>query len=322
LGIALKNEAGMLSRVADSLYWMSRYLERAEHTVRVMNTHLNLMLEHDPGSAGRRWARVLACLGYQGEAEGATFAAAQEYGLNQIVTAIAAARENARQVREQVSSEMWEELNRLFHESKRIGTPEFFSAQPHDLAHTVIQSSQLFQGITDSTMTHGEGWHFIRVGRFMERVQQNTTLIDSHFKEFFKVDIDRVNESEHMEWIGLLRSCTAFEAYCKVYTAELKPERVAEFLLLNPEFPHSVRFGVDRLRGSLESVYQAAARRKPDRLVKLAGRLTATMSYTPLEEVVSNLHEFCIGIRRLCAQIHAGVYQVYITYPVEAALEA
>jgi len=123
-----------------------------------------------------------------------------------------------------------------------------------------------------------------------------------------------------MEWIGLLRSCTAFEAYCKVYTAELRPERVAEFLLLNAEFPHSVRFAVDHLRRSLGAVHEATARR-PDRLDKLAGRLTAALSYTPLEEIMGNLHEFSLSIRRLCGNIHSGIYQVYIAYPIEAALE-
>ena len=110
-----------------------------------------------------------------------------------------------------------------------------------------------------------------------------------------------MNASEHMEWIGLLRSCTAFEAYCKVYTADLRPERVAEFLLLNAEFPHSVRFAVDHLQRSLEAMHEATAR-KPDRLDKLAGRLTAALSYTPLEEIMGNLHEFSLNIQR-CAAI-------------------
>src|SRR6266446_4476251 len=119
----------MLSRVADNLYWMSRYLERAEHTARVMGVHLNLMLEHDPGSKGRRWSRVLACLGCQEPVTGDAFAFAEGYALDQIVTSITAARDNARQVREQISSEMWEQLNRLFYESKRMATPEFWGAQ-------------------------------------------------------------------------------------------------------------------------------------------------------------------------------------------------
>jgi len=311
----------MLSRVADNLYWMSRYLERAEHTARIMGVHLNLMLEREPSSEGRRWWHVLAVLGSSEHVEGDPFVAAETYALDQITTSIAAARDNARQVREQISSEMWEQLNRLYHESRRTGTAQFWRTQALDLLLAVTESSHLFQGITDSTMIHGEGWQFIQMGRFMERVQATARLIDLHFGEFFHAGAEPMIASDHVEWIGLLRSCTAFEAYCKVYTAELRPERVAEFLLLNPEFPHSVRFAVEQLRKSLESVDTGSARRF-ERLNKLAGRLTAALSYTPLDEIMSDLHEFSMNIRRLCGNIHAGIYQVYIRYPIEAALEA
>ena len=313
----------MLSRVADSLYWMSRYMERAEHTARVMGVHWNLMLEHDAGSAAEaRWRHVLAALGYKEEVQDDAFTAAQTYALDQMVSSIASARENARQVREQISSEMWEELNRLFHESKRIAEPEAFGSRPQDVVTSVIRSSRLFQGITDTTMLHGEGWQFIQVGRSIERVQETVRLLSTHFRAFYHPGADSMSAAEHMEWIGLLRSCSSFEAYCKVYTAEMRPERVAEFVLLNAEFPHAVRFGVERLRRSLEGVHEATATRKSDRLGKLAGRLSAALSFTPIEEIMSNLHEFSAGIRRMCGQIHAGVYQVYITYPIEAALEA
>ena len=113
----------MLSRVADNLYWMSRYLERAEHTARVIGVHLNLMLEHDPASPDRRWLRVLASLGQpRTPMEGDAFATRRRpTRWIRYVTSIAAARENARQVREQISSEMWEQLNRLFHEVQAHG---------------------------------------------------------------------------------------------------------------------------------------------------------------------------------------------------------
>ena len=223
-------------------------------------------------------------------------------------------------MREQISSEMWEELNRLFHESKRMGTPDLFHAQGFDLVYAVIRSSNLFQGITDSTMSHGEGWQFIQTGRFMERVQASAKLIDLHFAEYFDA-AEPVSGSDHMEWLGLLRSCTAFEAYCKVYTADLRPERAAEFLLLNADFPHSVRFGAERLRRALEAINESAGAHKADRVSKLAGRLTAALSYTPLEEIMSDLHEFTTNIRRVCGQIHGGIYQAYISYPLDAALE-
>lgn len=311
----------MLSRVADNLYWMSRYLERAEHTARVAGVQLNLMLEHDTDAAERGWRRALSALGLK-EPEGDLLANAQKHLLGEIVETIACARENARQVREQISSEMWEELNRLFHESKRIGPPELFNGQPYEVLFTVLQSAALFQGVTDSTMVHGEGWQFIQAGRFIQRVQHTARLIDAHFDEFFNIASEVANASEHMEWIGLLRSCTAFEAYCKVYTAELRPERVAEFLLLNPVFPHSVRYGVSELRRALDGIHEVAATRKSERLAKLAGRLTAALSYTPLEEIMSNMQDFLANIRRMCGQIHTGVYQIYITYPIESALEA
>jgi|SRR5579871_97225 len=312
----------MLSRVADNLYWMSRYLERAEHTARIMGVQLNLMLEHDVSSTGRRWPRVLEALGSKDPIAGDPFLAAQSYALSQIVGSIAAAREDARQVREQISSEMWEELNRLFHESKRTGTAEMFSSQPYELLSMILEHSLLFQGVTDSTMLHGEGWQFIQAGRFIERVQQTARLIDFHFKDFFIPSGESINAAEHMEWVGLLRSCTAFEAYCKVYTAEVRPEWVAEFLMLSAEFPHSLRFGVDQLRRSLETIHQITATRKSDRLGKLAGRLTAALSYTPPEEIMTSLHEFSTNVGRLCGQIHNGIHQLYITYPIEAALEA
>jgi uncharacterized alpha-E superfamily protein len=310
----------MLSRVADNLYWMSRYLERAEYTARAVGVHFSLMLERDEGPETGRWTRLLAALGSKEPPAGDAFEALEEFALTQMVDSIAAARENARQVREQIGSEVWEELNRLFHESKRLGAPAAFRAQPFDLITAVNTGAHLFHGIIDSTMLHGEGWQFIQAGRFIERVQHTVRLLDRHFIDFPTDTGETMNASEHMEWVGLLRSCTAFEAYCKVYTADVSPGRIAEFLLLNAEFPHAVRFGADSLARSLDSVHQVAAGRKADRLGKLAGRLTAALSFTPIEEIMGNLHEFTVNIRRLCGQIHDGIYQASIAYPIDTAL--
>jgi uncharacterized alpha-E superfamily protein len=124
------------------------------------------------------------------------------------------------------------------------------------------------------------------------------------------------------EWIGLLRCCTAFEAYCQVYTADLKPDRIAEFLLFNSEFPHSVRFAVDAIERSLEALHRDAAARRASRVARLAGRLRAELSFTPLDEVIGNLPAFLRSIERQCMQIHEAVYQTYIMYPIETALGA
>jgi uncharacterized alpha-E superfamily protein len=315
----------MLSRVSDSLFWMSRYLERAEHTGRVMNVQLNLMLERGAGSDDRHWARVLRALGVENTDGEPALAVAQSLthsatNASSIVACVTAARENARQVREQVSSEMWEQLNRLFHEVRRMESAGLWQSQPLDFLAVILESSHLVQGVTDSTMNHGEGWQFIQVGRFIERAAAIARLLDIYFHEFPAGQ--PMDSGEHMEWIGLLRSCTAFEAYCKVYTADLRPERVAEFLLLNNEFPHSVRFAADHLQRSLEAINQAAASKRSPRVAKIAGRLSAGLMFTPLEEVVATLAEFFADIQRQCARIHTAIYEVYITYPVEAAIEA
>lgn len=313
----------MLSRVADSLYWMSRYLERAEHTARVVDVHLSMMLDESAGSTERRWTRVITALGLGSRSvTGDTYSYAQAHGFEQITTCIMQAREDARQVREQISSEMWEQLNRVFLEVKRVGTQDVWDAQSMDFLHAVKESSHLFQGITDSTMHHGEGWHFIQVGRFLERAAATAKLLDSHFCDFEDAQDRAMDSSIHMEWVGLLRSCTAFEAYCKVYTADLRPDRVAEFLLLNSEFPHSIRFAVDCMQQSLETIHESTSSKRSGRVAKLAGRLRAELNFTPLDEIMTGVHAFLESIRRQCGQIHNAIQQVYITYPIEAALEA
>jgi uncharacterized alpha-E superfamily protein len=319
----------MLSRVADSLYWMSRYLERAEHSARLIDTHLNLMLDMSADSGDRRWRRVLSCLPIQSKGEPPTDT--QEIireltfssrNRSSIVSCIAAARENARQVREQVSSEMWTQLNRLFHEVKRAGSEDLGEVQPLEFLNDVKDGSMLFQGITDSTMNHGEGWQFIRLGRCMERCVATAALLDAHFREFLRPPDALGEAADPLEWVGLLKCCTAFEAYCKVYTADLRPDRVAEFLLLNHEFPHSVRFACDQMQQSLEAIHQVTSIKRTASVAKLAGRLRAGLTFTPLEEIVAGLADFCAEIQKQCARIHAGLYEVYISYQVEAALQA
>ena len=251
----------MLSRVADSLYWMSRYLERAEHTARVMEVQFNLMLELSPEPEAVRWLRVLRSLGVHNTAgldgEGARALAhsltSDPGSRYSIVACIMSARENARQVREQISSEMWEQLNRLFIETRRAGIEDLWEHGPVDFLQAIREGSHLFQGITDSTMLHGEGWQFIQAGRYLERACALSTLLDVHFGEFGHEN-PSVEASDHLEWVGLLKACTAFEAYCKVYTAEARPDRIGEFLLLSPSFPHSIRFSVEAVEGALGAI--------------------------------------------------------------------
>ena len=168
----------MLSRVADSLYWMSRYLERAEHTTRLLDVNLNLMLDENESAAERRWQRVLAALGnpkdlvWTGDpyALVRTLTFDAEYKAS-ILSCIISARENSRHVREQISTEQWHRLNSLYLDVTRPGIPRFGMQggpeQPTEFLQQVIEAVHQFQGVSDSTMSHGEGWQFIQVGRYL-----------------------------------------------------------------------------------------------------------------------------------------------------------
>lgn len=319
----------MLSRVADNLYWMSRYLERAEHTARLMDVSLNLMLDvSNTASLNRNWQRVLTSLHSpipekidpQSITQGLTFDLSNA---SSIVSCIGAARENARHVREQISSEMWEQLNRLFLSVKSGKIEDIWHSQPHEFLQSVKEGAHLFQGITDSTINHGEGWQFIQLGRSIERAGSVSRLMDVYFSDF--VDLKRqdswVAAKHYVEWLGLLKSCTAFEAYCKVYSADLQPDCIIEFLLLNAEFPHSVRFSIDMVQDALNAIAETTSTRKNARVHRYAGRLKATLSFAQIEEIVAGgLHEYLTDIQQQCQQIHTGIYQIYIEYPIDEEL--
>jgi len=320
----------MLSRVADSLYWMSRYLERAEHTARIMDVQFNLMLELSDEPEQDRWLRVLRSLGVSTTGMDGDDARRAAYSLTSdstsrtsIVHCIIEARENARQVREQISSEMWEQLNRLYIETRRAGSADLWEQGPLDFLHAIKEGSHLFQGITDSTMTHGDGWQFIQCGRFLERASVLSMLVDAHYREF-NLNVDPSFESgDHLEWVGLLKSCTGFEAYCKFHTPETRPDRIADFLILNPSFPHSIRFSVDALETALAAIGAQSAVRRTSRVERIAGRLRAMLSFSQIEEIMTTgMHSYLHNVLKQCGDVHSALHQVYITYPIEAALEA
>ena len=170
-------------------------------------------------------------------------------------------------------------------------------------------------------MSHGEGWHFIQVGRFIERAAATASLLDMHAPAFLEGRDFPSAPEIHLEWAGLLKSCMAFEAYCKVYTANLRPDRIMEFILLNADFPHSVRFSVDAMQTALRSISDSTATPRAGRLNRLSGRLRAALSYSQIDEVLSDdLHTYLGAIQRQCNQIHEALHQVYVAYPIEAAI--
>lgn len=313
----------MLSRVADNLYWMSRYLERAEHTARLLGVTINQMLDQTPDGADKRWERLLRGLRVARQPKHDPYAITCMLTLStenkaSILSCIAAARENARQVREMISSEMWEQLNRLYLQVRTTTMADLWNNETIAFFQAVKEGSHLFQGITDATMSHGEGWHFIQLGRFLERAQTTAPLLDVYFNDF--PIAPPADHAEYLEWVSLLKSCTAFEAYCKVYTAEIKPACVAEFLLLNAELPRSVRFAADTIQLSLHAIGRITGR-SAGRADRLAGRLRASLDYTQVDEILAdNLHSYLAGIQHQAQDIHAAIYQTYVDYPVATVI--
>jgi uncharacterized alpha-E superfamily protein len=317
----------MLSRVADSLYWMSRYLERAEHTARLIEVDLQLRLDQSPASGAGRWLRLLNALQTLGPEDAKVDAASITHLLtlertnpSSILSCVSAARENLRQVREQCSTEMWEQLNRLYLQVSNTSKAESWLLNSHIFFRAVLEGAHLFQGVTDSTMSHGEGWQYIQLGRYVERTDTLARLIGTHFGSLTQPANQAVESEEYLEWVGLLKSCAAFEAYCKTYTAEMRPLRVAEFLLLNPEFPHSVRFSVDMVHASLARIGEMTER-KAEQPVRLAGRLQATLNFSQIDEILaSGASAYVDSVRFQCAQAHTAIHQVYFDYSVESAM--
>ena len=319
----------MLSRVADSLYWMSRYLERAEHTARLIDVDFQLRLDQSPEAGSGRWLRLLEALQAPAPEDGKIDATTLTHILtldktnpSSIISCVAAARENLRQVREQCSSEMWEQLNRLYLQVNSTISSEAWLLHSYVFFRAVQEGAHLFQGVTDSTMSHGEGWQYIQLGRYVERTDAVARLIGTHLSQLPYSPDQAVESEEYLEWVGLLKSCAAFEAYCKKYTAELRPLRVAEFLLLNLEFPHSVRFSVDMVHAALRAIAELTER-KAEQPVRLAGRLRATLSFGQIDEIIaSGANTYVQSVRQQCGQAHTAIHQIYFDYPVESALVA
>jgi uncharacterized alpha-E superfamily protein len=325
----------MLSRVADSLYWMSRYLERAEHTTRLLDVNLNLMLDETAASAEKRWRRALDALGMPRDIEwtGDPYALTQTLTFDtsnkaSILSCIIAARENSRHVREQISTEQWHRLNSLY---LQVTGPEMLIqrqeaqaaglTRPSEFLQSVMEAVHQFQGVTDSTMNHGEGWQFIQVGRYLERASATALLLEAYHSDLWEPPERSEEGNEYLDWMGLLRSATAFEAYCKVYTADLTPEQIFEFLLLDQEFPHSVRFSIDSVQCALEKIQGDSGRSRAQTLQRLSGRLRASLSYLSVDEILSqDVVAYLRGIQAQCRAIHETIYELYVDYSIQAAL--
>jgi uncharacterized alpha-E superfamily protein len=164
-------------------------------------------------------------------------------------------------------------------------------------------------------MSHGEGWRFVQLGKFTERACAVSLLVDAYFSG--------TTPADDLDWVALLASCAAFDSYCRVFTADLQPNRIAKFLLMHPDFPYSIRYSVERMHQSLEAIIAQSPTRQRERIERVIGRLRASLTFTPVSELLAgDFHAFLNGVLEQCRALHAAVHESYIDYPIEVAFQS
>ena len=322
----------MLSRVADSLYWMARYLERAEHTARLLDVNLNLMLDESSHSAEHRWLRLLHALGRPRHVkwEGNPFHLTQALACDtenksSVLSCIIKARENARHVREQTSTEQWHRLNSLYLEVTR---PELRDTMLNDpsgdgpatFLQQVMESVHQFQGVTDSTMSHGEGWHFIQVGRYLERADSSSRILDLKYHILLPHGEQVGGAIDTVQWQAVLKSCSAFEAYRKLHPGQVLPWSVAEFIILHDTFPRSIHFCAEAVDAALHRISGSDRSHYSNEAERLAGRLCSDLHYTTIGEIFRvGLHEYLDGIQGRLNAVSGAMHELYCEWQEKPA---
>ena len=308
----------MLARVADSIYWMSRYVERAENVARFIEVNLNLMLDLPAGSA-QQWQPLVATTGDADEFAKRYGAATQHNviqfltfdleNVNSIRSCLRAARENARSVREIISSEMWEQLNEFY---LRVNSASDGSrTDPQDLLRLIKRSGHLFTGVTDATMTHNEGWHFCQLGCMLERADKTSRILDVKYFLLLPTASDIGTTSDDIQWAAVLRSASAFEMYRKSH-GRIAPERVVEFLLFETEFPRAIQYCLVRARASVHAISGTPAGMFRHPVERLFGELCSELAYARVEAIIAaGLHEYLDRLQTKINQIGTEISETF-----------
>ena len=312
----------MLSRVADSIYWLTRYIERAENVARFVDVNLHLMLDM-PAETEQQWEPLITITGdrevFEENFDGYTrenvirFLTFDPDYANSILGCVHRARDNARSVREVISSEMWIQVNRFYLMVRNAAFSDFdLMLAPHEFFTSVKLAGHTFEGVMDATMSHGEAWHFGRIGRLLERADKTTRILD--MKYFILLpDVTYVGSPyDNIQWASLLRSASALEMYRKKY-GRIAPHDVVEFLLLDEEFPRAVRYCVRGAEDSLRAITGSAPGTYRNRAEQSLGRLRAHLDFASTEEIMGRgLHQFLddlqLELNTVGDFIHQSIY--------------
>ena len=353
----------MLSRIAESLYWIGRYVERAEDTARItdVNYHHTLGMGATAEAEARRrrhWEALLAIVGDEWRFR-AAYAEANEETVpayltfdtanpNSVLSCVTRAREQARGMRHQIASEMWETLNRFHLDLQQLsGSAAVGIENAHQFYSSVAEFSYLFQGVTDGTMPREEGWYFLQAGKFLERAEKTARALDVKYHllvadaspdapvfgpGFDAAAAEMASEGvpgNWHQWLAVLRSLSAYEAYHKLYRSAVRPRTVVEMLTLSPIFPRSIRFAIGEVEAALARIaatrgYEASSEPgdafhlpRPiaggdDDASRLVGRLHGHLAYGLVDEIfATGLHAYLLDVQRRCYQIGEQIQAQY-----------
>jgi uncharacterized alpha-E superfamily protein len=309
----------MLSRVADSLYWINRYVERAENISRFVEVSEAMALDCPPGSA-EPWLPLVDASGDRelfdrlyptgGADQVVEFLVRAEDNPNSVVNCIAIARENARQIREVITTEMWEQLNDIYW--TLLDNEGFWKQPPQEQLRDIRRACQLFYGITDATLSRDLSWQFSRLGRVLERAEKTTRILDVKYFLLLPSPDEVGGVLDELQWISLLRSAGAYQMFRQSRQQAIEPKAVASFLLLDPIFPRSVRYCLGRINDTLKIVRGQAVPGAPDELECLSGLTLARWSYTRIDELVAEgLHESIDALQSDLNRLHDLIEQRY-----------
>jgi uncharacterized alpha-E superfamily protein len=329
----------VLSRHADASYWIGRYIERAEATARMIDVHYHFGLESPLIGEALRWSSLLPISGQEDlfhrlypdtdERSILNFFAFDDKNPSSIASCIFYARENSRSIRDQISSEMWTCVNRYFIQYREWNLERLLSGSLFQFFEMVKEGSQLFQGITNRTLMMGEVRDFHDAGRFLERADQTARILDVKYHDLLpefagakplapiaSSDTGTVGGVVDVHgWNAVLRSVGAREAFLKTHRQGVSPTRVAQFLILNTQFPASVRHGIGRVEGCLRRISSNRDLAPANEAERETGRLFSDLNYATAQDiVVGGLHEFLEGVQVKCSRIGEAIYHTYLRY--------
>ena len=297
----------MLSRVADSIYWMSSYIERAENVARCVEVNVQLTLDLPMASTEEQWQALVTTMGdaarFRQHADTASrrrviqFLAFDTANPNSILSCLTAARENARMIREVITSEMWEQLNTFYFLVCDAARDGVTLDAPQDFLAQVRVCGQQFTGVTDATMSHGEAWRFCCLGRMLERADKTTRILDVKYFLLLPTVSDVGTPIDDIQWAAVLRSASALEMYRKRH-GRMAPERIVDFLLLDREFPRAVHYCLIDADESLHAISGTRSGMFSNAAEQRLGQLRSDLAFTAVREVVGGgLHEYLDGLQ-------------------------